>query len=102
MFSFVAVIFVCSSSGLVCQETITYTKHIENFAQQSDIFAAVKAACEQTILYAENTENFVQQSELVAAVGAICEQTIPYAEHTENSVPYPDFLLQSFLHFERF
>ena len=40
MFSFVAVIFVCSSSGLVCQETITYTKHIENFAQQSDIFAA--------------------------------------------------------------
>ena len=29
-------------------------------------------------------------------------QSMSYAEHTENSVPYPDFLLRSFLHFERF
>ena len=29
-------------------------------------------------------------------------QSRPLTEHTENSIPYPDLLLRSFLHFERF
>ena len=74
-----------TSIGAVCQQTVPYAEHTENFAQQSDLFAAVDAVCEQTISYAEHTEKSAQQSDLFAAVGAVCQQTIPYAEHTENA-----------------
>ena len=49
-----------------------YVEHTENFAQQSDLFAAIGVVCQQTISYAENTENFAQQSNLFAAVGVVC------------------------------
>ena len=51
------------------------------------------------ILYAEHTENFAQQSDLFAAVKVVCEQMIPFAEHTANSIPYTDFFAAQFLSF---
>ena len=62
----------------------------------------MNVVCEQTILFAEHTGNFAQQSDLFAAAKAVCEDMIPYAEYTANSVPYPDFLMHSLLHFGSF
>ena len=91
-------IFVCPAYGVVCQQTVSHAKHTENVAQQPDLIAAVNVVCEQTILYAEYTENSAQlHSNQIYLL-----QSMPLAEHTENSVPYPDFLLRSFSHFESF
>ena len=66
-------IFVCPAYGVVCQQTISHTKHTEKIvAQQPDLIAAVNAVCEQTISYAEHTENSAQKSDLFAAVNAAC------------------------------
>ena len=76
--------FVPHTYGVNCQQTVPCAKHIENVAQQSDVFAAINVACEQTISYAKHTENFTQQSDLVDAVMAVVsvgEQMILYAEH---------------------
>ena len=44
--------------NVVCEQTISFAEHTGNFAQQSDLFAAVKTVCKQLILCAEHAENF--------------------------------------------
>jgi hypothetical protein len=55
---------------------IPYAKHMENIAQQSDLFVAVSIVCEQTNPYAEHTENFVQQLDFFVAVSAVIRADI--------------------------
>ena len=65
-------IFVCPAYGVACQQAVSYAKHTENVAQQSDLCVAINVVCEQAISYAEHTENAAQQSDLFAAVNAVC------------------------------
>ena len=94
--------FICPSYDVVCRQTVSYAKHMENIAQQSGLFVAIKnVVCEQTNSYADHTE-FFHSNQIHLLQSRLCEQMIPYAEHTADSVLYPDFLLRSFLHFESF
>ena len=69
-------ILFCPAYGIVCQQMIPYAKHMENIAQQSDLFVAVSIVCEQTNPYAEHTENFVQQLDFFVAVSAVIRADI--------------------------
>ena len=108
--------------NIVCEQMILYVEHTENIAHQSNLFAAVNAVC---CTYGKlcSVSRFVccGQIYLLQSMSSVSRrfrmlsirktlhsnqiyllQSMSYAEHTENSVPYPDFLLRSFSHFESF
>ena len=69
----------------------SHMPHVETLATYNNKSNKMNVVCEQTISFAEHTGNFAQQSDLFAAVKAACEQMILSTKHTANSVLYPDF-----------